>query len=215
VKCPLCQSGSATDFFDKSDPVRGILKYYKCPECHLIFLPPSAHLDAATEKARYDQHQNNPENAGYVQSLRKLAIPLNALLAPKSRGLDFGCGPQSVLKMLFEEMGHSMDVYDPYYFPDEDLLRNKYDFVASTEVVEHFYSPQKEFVLMTNMLRTQGSRLGIMTQMLGEEKDFRNWWYHRDPTHVCFYRKETFQWIGSWKRLSVEFPDDNVVILTK
>jgi methyltransferase family protein len=215
VICPLCESGSASDFFQKTDPKLGVRKYFRCPECYLIFLPPSAHLNTEDEKSRYDLHQNNPESAGYVQSLQKLVGPLCERLAPSSSGLDFGCGPQSVLKLLFEERGHSVQIYDPYYFPDDYLLRGRYDFVACSEVVEHFYNPQKEFVLLNSLLKTQGSRLGILTQMLENERAFRDWWYHRDPTHVCFFRKETFQWIGGWKRLSVEFPDPNVVIYTK
>ena len=215
VKCPLCESSSASDFFEKTDPKRGPLKYFKCPDCRLIFLSSAAHLGAEDEKNRYDQHQNNPDNVGYVKSLQKLVTPLSKKLAPGSHGLDFGCGPQSVLKLMFEELGHTMDLYHPYYFNDEDVLRNRYDFVVCTEVVEHFYSPQKEFIKLINLLKTQGSRLGIMTQLVEDEADFCNWWYHRDPTHVCFYRKETFQWIGGWKRLGVEYPDANVVILTK
>ena len=215
MKCPLCESHAAAVFFEKPDAKRGPLKYHKCPDCFLIFLPPSAHLDAVEEKGRYDQHQNNPDSAGYIQSLQKLVGPLNAKLNANSYGLDFGCGPQSTLKLLFEERGHSMDIYDPHYFPDEDLLRNRYDFVTCSEVVEHFRNPQKEFATLHSLLRTQGSCLGIMTQFAEDEKDFRDWWYHRDPTHICFYRKETFKWIGGWKRLFVEFSDNNIVILKK
>jgi len=215
VKCPLCESSSTAVFFEKNEPKRGPLKYYKCQDCYLIFLSPTQQISADEERARYDQHQNNPDNAGYIQSLQKLVTPLSAKLKENSRGLDFGCGPQSALKLLFEQRGHTMEVYDPFYFPDAGLLREKYDFVTCSEVVEHFRHPQKEFVTLHNMLREAGSLIGIMTQFAKDEKDFRDWWYHRDPTHVCFYRKETFQWIGGWRRLFVEFPDDNIVILTK
>lgn len=215
MNCPLCESDHTSIFLEKVDPKYGPRKYFKCPDCYLIFLATQHLLPPEEEKKRYDLHQNNPENAGYVQSLRRLSVPLSAKLAPQSRGLDFGSGQVSVVKLLFEQLGHSVELYDPFYFPDEELLRYKYDFVVCTEVVEHFHHPQKQFTLLCNLLKTQGSRLGIMTQMLNHEKDFRDWWYHRDPTHVCFYRKETFQWIGGWKQLPVEFPDDNVVIFTK
>ncbi len=215
MNCPLCESHSTTAFFEKVDPIHGIRKYFKCHDCLLIFLLPEAHLSPEDEKQRYDQHQNNPDNVGYVKSLKKLVVPLSSKLRPASHGLDFGCGPQSVLKLMFEELGHSMDLYDPFYFNNEEVLRQRYDFVACTEVVEHFYSPQKEFITLNNLLKTQGSVLGIMTQLVENENDFRDWWYHRDPTHVCFYRRETFQWIASWKRFTVEYPDANIVILTK
>lgn len=215
MRCPLCESSSAAPFFEKNDPKHGSRAYFKCGECYLIFLPPSAHLSAENERARYDQHQNNPENAGYVQSLKKLVDPLASKLAPGASGLDFGCGPQSVLKTLFEERGHHVDIYDPYYFADEAILRNHYDFVACSEVVEHFYDPQKEFVLLNNLMKPKQSCLGIQTQMVENERDFREWWYHRDPTHVCFYRKETFQWIAGWKRFTPEFPTAHVVLLVR
>jgi hypothetical protein len=54
-----------------------------------------------------------------------------------------------------------------------------------------------------------------MTEILLSESEFADWWYHRDPTHVCFYQRTTFEWIASWLGFSVEFPVKNVVVFAR
>ena len=93
-----------------------------------------------------------------------------------------------------------MDLYDPYFASDAAPLERTYDFITCTETVEHFYQPAKEFQRFDRLLRCDGW-LGIMTEMLESDEDFVDWWYHSEPTHVCFYKRETMAWIASPIRL--------------
>ena len=197
------------------DPHLGKREYRKCSHCRLIFLSPEFRLEPQEEKARYDLHQNHPEDTGYIQFLKKLADPLSLKLRPGFCGLDFGCGAGSALGPLLEERGCSVSAYDPYYFPDRSVLQKKVDFVACSETIEHFYNPRRDFLLMDELLKEDESYLGLMTQMLPGGTDFSDWWYHREPTHVAFYQKETFEWMAAWRGWSVEFPSPNVIIYSK
>lgn len=49
-----------------------------------------------------------------------------------------------------------MQCYDPFFFPDESLLSNKYDFVTCTEAIEHFFEPKKEWKILLNLLKENG-----------------------------------------------------------
>ena len=41
--------------------------------------------------------------------------------------------------------GFSVDLYDPFFFPNKDIFANKYNFITCTETAEHFFNPNKEF----------------------------------------------------------------------
>jgi hypothetical protein len=186
--CPLCTNTKtvfhATGSYNPS---------YCCDICSLVFRKPS--LTAKEEASRYKLHENNPEDPQYQDFLNRLFLPLNQRLEASGRGLDFGSGPGPAMQRLAEEAGHKMQNYDPFFAPEKCLLDNQYDFVTCTEVVEHFCNPQIEFKLFNQLLKPQ-AWLGIMTETLIDGADFDQWWYQRDPTHVCFYHERTFEWIG-------------------
>lgn len=159
-------------------------------------------------------HQNNPSDLRYRHFLDRLASPLIAQLPPGAHGIDIGSGPGPTLSVMLQEQGFPTETYDPYFAPNPLVLERTYDFVTSTEAVEHFYHPSKEFVLFDNLLRP-GGWLGIMTEMLIDEHPFEKWHYPRDPTHVSFYRARTLQWIADRFGYTVEFPRTNVVLMRK
>lgn len=163
----------------------------------------------------YDLHENSPDNQGYIKFLRKLTDQLTEKLKPCLLGLDFGCGPGPTISGILKEKGHDVRNYDPIYFPEKSLLNQTYDFITCAEVVEHLYNPRQEFQLLNRLLRRDESYLGIMTEAWQEHGDFESWWYHREPTHVCFYQRNTFEWIANWLGWTVEFPGKNVVIYSK
>jgi len=212
--CPLCLSQRTNCHFQKIDPHHGPRDYYQCGTCQLVFLDPSQHLDIKGEKKRYDTHQNSPEDNGYLAFLNRLTNPLLTYLKPDFRGLDFGCGPGPAIKHILGKEGYEVVNYDPIYFPQEHLLQTQYDFVTATEVVEHLRSPRNIFQLLKGLLKPNTSCLGIMTQILEPNTDFPEWWYHKDPTHICFYQKKTFEWLGEWLDWKVQFPAPNVVVYT-
>ena len=213
--CPLCDSKSLEAFFERMDKHLGKRAYLKCNNCRLIFLEPRQRFSPQDEKARYDEHRNDPQDPGYLQFLSKLADPLLERLKPGAQGLDYGCGPGPALGVLLKEGAHSLECYDPFYFNKTQLLEKKFDFVTCTEVIEHFYEPRQEFMKLDRLLKGPGSILALMTEILLDEGGFSGWWYPKDPTHVCFYQEATFQWISTQMGWILEFPCKNVVIYSK
>lgn len=214
MNCLLCLSAGAEVFLGKTDPTYGERKYWRCPDCEMIFLSPELRLAPDDEKERYDQHENGPEDAGYLRFLERLVDPLISKLRPGSHGLDFGSGPGPALALLLEQRGYAVENYDLYYSPQQAVLKREFDFITCTEVIEHFREPRKEFLLLDRLLG-DGGFLGVMTGILESESDFCGWWYRKDPTHICFYREKTLRWIASWLGWSVEFPSKDVILYGK
>ena len=62
-----------------------------------------------------------------------------------------------------------MDLYDPFFFPNEEIFSKTYDFITCTEAAEHFFNPNKEFDLLDKLLKKDGW-LGVMTCFLTTNK---------------------------------------------
>jgi SAM-dependent methyltransferase len=207
--CPLCGEKSSPLFF--SGPIRN---YYRCRGCRLIYISPDQLPSGSEEKSRYDQHQNSPDDPEYRKFLSRLFLPLRARLSPGSHGLDFGSGPGPTLSVMLEEAGHTMVLYDHIYNRDPSALEKQYDFITATEVLEHLHHPGRELEKLWNCLKPGGS-LGIMTGLaLGEDK-FASWYYIRDPTHVCFFCRETFEWLSVRWEAECDFVGEGTVIMNK
>ena len=207
--CPLCASGDTSVYH--RDRRR---EYHQCHRCALVFVPPAFRLGPEEERAVYDQHENSPEDAGYRRFLSRLAEPLREKLAPGARGLDFGSGPGPTLSVMFEERGHPMAIYDPFYAPDAGVMMGEYDFITATEVVEHLFEPGRELARLSGLLRPAGW-LGLMTKRVTDREAFTRWHYIVDPTHVAFFSEATFRWLAGEWGMTVEFPAADVVLLQK
>ncbi|MEX0741223.1 MAG: class I SAM-dependent methyltransferase [Phycisphaeraceae bacterium] len=168
-------------------------------------------MGRADEKRVYDQHENDPADAGYRRFLDRLAQPLLGKLTRGMAGLDYGCGPGPTLSVMLEEAGMRMAVYDPYYAPDRSVLGKRYDFVTCTEVVEHFNRPAESWAELVGLLKP-GGWLGVMTKRVIDRERFEQWHYKNDPTHVSFYSEATFAWIAERFGLGLEVVGQDVVI---
>lgn len=208
LTCPLCQTSEGSPFFQDHR------EYFRCPVCALVFVLPYQFLTLKEEKAVYDKHENCSDDPGYRHFLSRLFIPLSQRLSAHSHGLDFGSGPGPTLSVMFEEAGHSMALYDPFYAPETRLLQLRYDFISATEVVEHLHYPGRELDRLWSYLKTNGT-LGIMTKRVIDQNAFSNWHYKNDPTHVCFFSLKTFQWLADHWRATLAVPDNDVVLFTK
>ncbi len=207
--CPLCGNTDSTPYH--RDDTRD---YLQCGTCDLVFVPRGQHLSAADEKACYDCHDNRPDDPGYRRFLDRLFTPLSQRLAAPARGLDFGCGPGPTLSVMFEEAGHPMALYDPYYAPERTVLSGPYDFITLSEVAEHLAAPGKELDNLWAAL-APGGWLGIMTKRVRDPIAFISWHYVTDPTHVCFFSEATFQWLASRWSASLDVVGDDVVLIGK
>lgn len=207
--CPLCH---------KEQPFLeariGAKYYWRCQDCRMIFLSPEQRLGEKEERERYLEHENNPSDPQYRQFLSQLSLHLTPHLPLGAHGMDYGAGPGPTLSVMLEEQGFRMSIYDPFFAPDTLVLERIYDFITCTEAVEHFYDPAREFTRMDDLLKP-GGWLGIMTEMVTPDNDFKSWWYHRDPTHVCFYRQETMAWMAGKFSWALMLTHKNVTLFRK
>lgn len=171
-----------------------------CEVCKLIFVPEPYRLAAEEEKRRYMLHRNNIENEGYVTFLRQAIDPALRYIDSGMKGLDFGCGPSPVLAMLLDQINVRCQYYDPFFFPTID--GSGFDFVFSTECVEHFNHPRKTFERMDALIK-KGGYLVLMTSLWNNLRKFPAWYYKNDPTHVAFYHPDTLGFLA--KHFHYEF----------
>ena len=205
-RCPLCSAGTSTVFF--SEPER---TYFRCSVCRLVFLQSSDRPTPLVEVLRYTDHENAASDEGYVGFLRRLADPMMKRLPLGSRGLDYGCGPAPVLGAVFTENGFPTQSFDPVFHPDYVALDARYDFLTCCEVIEHVQDPDRVFEQFAALV-VSGGCIGIMTQPYDTAAAFGPWWYRRDPTHVCFYHRETFEWIAHQFGWTFESPEPSVAV---
>lgn len=207
--CPLCRSGQTDSYYQDNHR-----QYLQCQQCFLVFVNPTQRVNAEAEKAVYDLHENNPQDLGYRRFLSRMANPLLQRISPHSQGLDFGCGPGPALAMMLKEEGHQVALYDLYYYPNKQVLQQKYDFVTATEVIEHLFSPDLVWQQWLDMLKP-GGWLGVMTKLVKGVDAFASWHYRHDPTHVVFFSRETFEFLARRDQLQLEFIGNDVMLLKK
>ncbi|TDO01488.1 class I SAM-dependent methyltransferase [Halomonas ventosae] len=209
LTCPLCAS-TDTGHFHRD----GRRDYHRCGHCALVFVPPAQRLGLVNERKVYDQHENTPHDPGYRRFLSRLYEPLRMRLSPSAQGLDFGSGPGPTLSVMFEEAGHPMAIYDPFYAPDVSVLEQSYDFITASEVAEHLFAPGRELARLADLLSV-GGWLGLMTKRVTTPEAFMRWHYILDPTHVVFFSEATFRWLADELEMHVEFPAADVVLFHK
>lgn len=207
--CPLCASDNTKPYH--CDTAR---EYVECNLCQLIFVPTDQHLSHEDEKSQYDHHQNDPLDDGYRTFLSRLHEPMQARLAPHSMGLDFGSGPGPTLSQMFEEAGHTINLFDIYYANDASIFDEAYDFITASEVVEHLSNPAEVLEKLWRCLKS-GGLLGIMTKRVTSKDAFKSWHYKNDPTHICFFSEHAFKWLGNKWGTEPEFVSADVVLFKK
>lgn len=206
LKCPLCEASQTSPFYE--DTRRA---YNRCATCNLVFVPPRYHLTTADEKAEYDLHENAADDPGYRRFLNGIFEPVHQRLRPRSHGLDFGSGPGPTLSVMFEEVGHRMAIYDPFYSPDRSPLARQYDFVTASEVVEHFRNPRKDLDQLKSRVKP-GGLLAIKTKLALDRDAFARWHYKNDRTHISFFSRETHTWLANQWGVEVTIVGADVAI---
>ena len=205
--CPLC--GSPSFFlllFRKTE-------YLRCSNCLGVFMNPSYRPSPEREKERYEKHNNDIYDQGYMKFVTTLVSLVTDNYQQGCRGLDFGAGTGPVAASMLERRGYEMELYDPYFHNDPDKLTGRYDFIICCEVIEHFYNPAKEFRLLRSLLG-KGDSLFCMTCLLLPGTDFASWWYKNDETHVFFYTPESIEWIGTEYSFETAVEGSNMVRFT-
>ncbi len=206
--CALC--GSETYLF--SEIKKRV--FFRCNTCDAFSLHPAHFLSPEDEKKRYLLHQNDINDLGYQKFVFPIVSTIYEQYNSNHNGLDFGSGTGPVITSLLEKKGYNITTYDPFFDPNNQALKNTYDYIICCEVMEHFWNPVKEFKLLYNLLK-QGGTLYCKTSLYNTTIDFNAWWYKNDPTHVFFYTEQTLQWIKNhfgFKSLKI---NENLITLTK
>ena len=188
MKCHICNQSTVSFKHEKTD-----VKYYHCTSCEYIFKSPTCYQDLETQKERYNLHENNEDDAGYIAYFQRFLDFVLPSVENVKTALDFGCGRTSLLATLLEKEGVSCDYYDPIYHPDTLVNDKQYDLIVSTEVFEHLHQPRVVFTSLLEKLN-DGGYLAIQTEFHANGHEaFKKWWYPQDPTHIVFFRGETFR----------------------
>jgi SAM-dependent methyltransferase len=208
LSCPLC---CATDAYGL--PVAGKL-YHRCRACELVWLDAAEHLDPEREKAVYDGHDNQVDDPRYRSFLMRAFGEVLSRLPPPASGLDFGCGPGPALIAMGREAGYQMAGYDKFYADLPELLTRQYDFITSTEVIEHIAAPRTVLEMLWGCLKPGGILVLQTQRVLGDER-FKSWRYRHDPTHIVFFAEASFRALAARGQAQVEFPHADVAVITK
>ncbi|RUO18746.1 methyltransferase [Aliidiomarina iranensis] len=212
-QCPLCREAIAGEpwFVETRAPLQG-REHFQCMHCHVVFVPQRFHVSDAEAKALYELHENNPNDIGYRKFLARAAEPVQRLLPQGSSGLDFGSGPGPTLSLMLNEAGFPCSIFDIFYANNPERLQQTYDFITSTEVFEHLAQPRQVLNQLVPLLN-HGGLLVIMTQRPKTIDRYQKWTYLLDPTHITFFRDETFQWIAQhWPLELIELHKDVAVL---
>ena len=209
--CKICGS-STEELIDQQLKVT----YDICHKCDFISKQENYLLSHTEEKSRYDTHNNDTEDEGYINMFKNM-INLHVRPLKDVRNiLDFGSGPYPMLKKILEKDEYNVTIFDPFYNPDLSYKDNKYDMVTSTEVIEHFVNPIKEFEEMLSRLKENGYLCFMTNYRLMDAEKFLNWWYRRDQTHVAFYNEKTFNYLMKKYNLKeISNNHKNIIVMQK
>lgn len=186
--------------------------FYDCSTCKALVKDKKYYLTADEEKARYQNHNNDINDVGYQKFTSPITNYVLENFTKNNKGLDFGSGTGPVISSELEKNNYTILQYDPYFSPNKNVLKSKYDYIVSCEVFEHFYNPKQEIETLLKLLKNNGALL-IMTLLYNDKKDFDAWFYKNDPTHVFIYRKKTFEFIAKTYNLEIAVLTDRFVVL--
>jgi len=186
VICKLCFSKNIDPIDDQQ--MKNI--YFHCKNCDFIFSSKLPTIEQ--EQKQYSHHNNSLNNGGYVEMFENF---IDAAISPyantEKQVLDYGSGPEPVLSTLLKKRDFNVQIYDPLYAKDETFKDKKFSTIVSTEVFEHFHTPYETIKELIEILE-DGGILSFQTMFHPEDNEkFLNWWYRRDPTHVCFFSHKT------------------------
>lgn len=205
MNCPLCKS----TLTNKKDEY-----YYNCDQCKAIVKDEKYYITSEEEKARYETHNNDVNDLGYQNFTMPITNYVIENFNTNNKGLDFGSGTGPVISTMLMKKDYNVVQYDPFFTPNHELLNNKYDYIFSCEVFEHFHHPKKEIDKLLSILKSNGTIL-VMTMLYNDNIDFRGWNYRNDDTHVFIYRKETIEYIAEEWNLEIDVLTDRLIAFRK
>ncbi|PIY11070.1 MAG: 2-polyprenyl-3-methyl-5-hydroxy-6-metoxy-1,4-benzoquinol methylase [Flexibacter sp. CG_4_10_14_3_um_filter_32_15] len=207
MNCTLCE----TLLKNKADEF-----YFICDTCGAYLKDQKFYLNNLQEKDVYSEHQNDVNDIRYQNFTSPITNVILEKFTSQHLGLDYGCGTGPVISKVLYDKGYKVELYDPYFYPNENYLNHKYDYIFSCEVFEHFYNPKQEIEKLLAILKPTGALL-VMTHIYDFETDvnFKDWYYRKDPTHVFIYTVKTIQFIADRYNLEAKIEKNRMVVFSK
>ncbi|MGM0601287.1 MAG: class I SAM-dependent methyltransferase, partial [Candidatus Rifleibacteriota bacterium] len=205
MNCTLCN----TELVEKVDEY-----YFICSTCGACVKDTRYYLSDELEKKRYEGHNNDVNDARYQKFTSPITNTVLDKFEPHHLGLDYGCGTGPVITKVLQDKGYNIKLYDPYFFPDEDYLNYRYDYIIACEVFEHLHHPAQDIAKLIKILKP-GGHLLIMTFLYDSSIDFNKWGYRNDLTHVFIYSKKTINYIKDTFALKLERIDNRLIVFKK
>ena len=208
VPCPVCNNAKTHYFVTKND-----YPFNQCTECDFVFLNPMPNQDALNEQYMDAEKEAEPTYNKAGSRLRRAFIKLPRFMpyAFRKNTLDFGCGGGFIAYALsfIATSSTGIDISNNaveyakkrfkrpnYYCMDFiQLLESKqnYDFVYSSEVIEHVSDINLYMKVLQHLVKKDGY-LYITTPDLGHPKvpeDITQWDVFWPPIHVQHFTKKT------------------------
>ena len=185
MNCRLCDAGNCEKVH--RDRRRS---YFRCAACDLVFVPESEQVTLDEERKRYDLHDNDHANEGYVRFLNEIVFLVKGRCSASDRILDYGCGRDTVLAGLLRKEGFDCTAYDPLYGIGMSSLSQSYDMIILCEVIEHLRDLKAEIRLLKKTAGQKGVFI-VRTHLYPSLEKFPDWWYMNDITHINFFSIDT------------------------
>lgn len=205
MNCTLCNS-LLTEQID--------LYYLQCSTCGSIVKHKQFYISSDEEKQRYQMHNNDVNDVRYQAFTSPITNFILEHCKPDDLGLDYGCGTGPVIATCLQEKKYKVVLFDPYFYPDATYQNNKYHYIYSCEVFEHFYHPYKEIKKLVQLLHDDGFLI-VMTHLFLGKTDFLQWYYRKDPTHVFIYTPQSIAYISTHFSLKVKLQNERMVVFQK
>lgn len=211
-KCKICGTSTRKITHEKTGN-----KFFCCNNCDFIAKDEQASLSLQDEFCVYERHNNSIDDPKYNDFFKVfIAAAVEGFLGKERNGCDFGSGPSPVLAMILErDYNCKIDIYDKFYSPNKIYQGKKYNFITSTEVVEHLDNPLEYFRLFSQLIKDDGF-ISIMTLFHPKDDEkFADWFYIRDNSHTSFFTPKTMEYIANLTSLKVVFCNNHRFITFK
>jgi SAM-dependent methyltransferase len=186
--CPLCKGNSVFKYHHWGRD------YFQCGNCFSLFMGKAFFSTQKRERERYLEHNNDVHDERYQRFVKPITSAVQNDFSSINTGLDFGGGTGPVITKVLTDKGFDIVDYDPFFNYRPELLEQQYDYIACCEVMEHFFDPYKEFMLLRKLLKP-GGKLYCMTKLYRHSIYFKGWKYKDDDTHVFFYHRKALEFI--------------------
>ncbi|MBS9522794.1 methyltransferase domain-containing protein [Litoribacter alkaliphilus] len=204
--CKLCGLNKVTPLIIPHD--KRIYNY--CPDCYLIFVDSTFHIDLQQEKRLILRRNNSIGNAEYVHYISQIIQLIRPFIYQGQIGLDYGCGPTPTLNHLLKK--ENITCFNNDYNFGFNHPFKKYDFIMAIECLEKFKDPNNEIDKLLDLLKP-GGIFGMMTEVYPTKDNFKYWNKKLDPSHVSFYHQKTLDYLIANKKLTLLKSDSKRIFI--